>query len=230
MRFGQDRVAWQSSIIFVGTVLDANGNDGSAILYRTTQASKVFHKWKPVLLHRSASLACRIELACRTVFATLLWLAETWCPTQKQRRTLSSWGARTIGKIVGVRRHSDEDAIEYWRRLHRVGHSVLQAKHGSVDVLRRGRFHRFAGHLARDPDSPAGIALRTRSLSWWRHFQGSRLLLHPGNFKAWRWESPLEDYYGSFATPFVDVSVGWMAHAQHRETWRQKEHAFARSS
>ena len=123
----------------------------------------------------------------------------------------------------------DDDGVTHWRRMHRVGHSLLQA-HGGVDVQRLRRLHGFAGHLARAPDDIFHTALRTRSLSWWRAFQNKRLLKHPKRFSAWRWEQPLEDHYGPAASMFIDEDVGWRAVAMDRGEWKAQRNSFAQRS
>ena len=230
LSFGADSVAWESSLTFVGTILDLNGNDGLAIAYRRAQATKVYFKWKQVLLCPNASLKCRVELLAKTVLPAVLWLSETWHPTRRQAHALNSWAARLIAQIVGVRRRPDDELASFWRRLHRVGHYWLDLFGGSVDLRRRRRLHGFAGHLARAGDGLARDALRTRSLAWWRHFQGRALISHPGRFNAWRWEDQLEVVYGQTCSLFVDINVGWMAEAQDRRRWRDYEDAFAKFS
>ena len=227
LRFGQDRISWEQSITFVGTVLELSEHDAPAITHRLAQATKVFFKWKPVLLNRSASMRCRVQLTINTVFACLLWLAETWKPTQRQQRMLNSWAARTVGKVMCVHRRADEDAIEHWRRLHRTGHEMLRSHGGSLGTQRRRRLHSFAGHIARSTEGLAGQALRTRPMSWWRFFQANKLMLHDGRFFAWRWEEQLEAFYGRASSCFVDEAVGWMAVAQNRDVWRQSADAFS---
>ena len=227
--FGQDRVTWEASLTFVGTILNFNGKDGLAIDNRIAQANKVFWKWKPVLTCRTASIACRIDLPVKTVFSAALWLSETWHPTKRQRQRLDSWAARVISLVVGVRKYDDEDLGDFWRRMYRTGHATLAAHGGSFDVRRRKKLHSFAGHLARQ-SGLANEALRTRSLSWWRHFQRARLLSHPCRFAPWRWEKQLVDHYGETLQLFIDDFTGWMLQAQVRGEWKASEAVFAKDN
>ena len=133
-----------------------------------------------------------------------------------------------MSQVVGIRKVDDEDLGDFWRRMYRAGHTLLAAYGGSFETRRRKRLHSFAGHLARH----AGLsndALRTRSLSWWRHFQNAKLVLHPGRFAAWRWEAQLVDWYGETSQLFVDLLSGWMLAAQDRTMWKVGERAFAES-
>ena len=133
--------------------------------YRLAQATKTFHKWKPILQCKATSLRKRIELAGKTVFTAALWLSETWHLTKAQINRMNSWAARIISKVVGVRMGVDEYVGDFWRRTYRAGHGKLALYGGSLDYRRRQRLHAFAGHLARDSHGMAGTALRTSPLS-----------------------------------------------------------------
>ena len=149
LRFGEDRVNWESTLTFVGTILDLCGSDASAMEHRIVQGTKVFHKWKPMLTCRSATLAKRLDLIAKTVFAAALWLRECWHLTKRQQKRLNSWGARIVAQVAGIRRKTDEDMADFWRRLFRTGHELFCNHGGSMNVRRKRRLHGFAGHLAR---------------------------------------------------------------------------------
>ena len=229
LSFGGDCIKWEFSMTFIGTIIDVCGNDEAAITYRLAQATKVFHKWQKVLQCSSAPLASRASLFMKTSVLALLWLAETWHPTKRQCQRLHSWGARMMARVARTKLRADESIGDYWQRLHRFGSLWLRKMGGGVNVQRRRRLHSFAGHLARAPGERAGIALRTRSLAWWRHFQQKNLMKHPARFCAWRWESQLEDHYGTATTMFLDEDVGWMLFAQNRISWRALQDSFARA-
>ena len=229
MRFGSDSIAWEPSLTFVGTILNPAGNDELAIQHRLAQATKAFFKWKQILQCTSASRSCRVKLGITTFVGALLWLSETWNPTQAQRKRLNSWGARMFSRIALVKRDADESPIEHWRRLHRVGHQLLGRAGGSMNARRRGKLHSFAGHVARAQNSVASDALRTRSMSWWRQFQSTGAFSHPRRFRAWRWEQQLTAYYGEAETVFIDENVGWMEIAQNRDMWRMHRQKYMHS-
>ena len=227
LRFGEDKVVWEPTLTFVGTIVDLCGSDVAAMEHRLAQATKVFHKWKPMLTCRSATLTQRLDLTVKTVFAAALWLSECWHLTKRQQRRLNSWGARIAAQVARIRRQADEDMALYWRRLFRTGHDLLAKHGGSLNSRRRQRLHGFAGHLARMEDGVVHDALRTRSLGWWRYFQNHHLIRHPAPFRAWRWESQLTEFYGEIPTLFLDENVGWMALAQSRRDWKANEEKFA---
>ena len=227
LRFGEDKVVWEPTLTFVDTILDLCGSDAAAMEYRIAQATKVFHKWKPMLTCQSAALMQRLDLTAKTVFAAALWLSECWHLTKRQQKRLNSWGARIAAQVARIRRQADEDMALYWRRLFRTGHDLLAKHGGSLNSRRRQRLHGFAGHLARMEDGVVYDALRTRSLGWWRHFQRHHLVRHPARFRPWRWESQFTDFYGESATVLLDENVGWMLLAQSRDDWKAMGKTFA---
>ena len=229
LRFGTDFVVWESSMTFVGTIMQPGGNDSLAIMHRLSQATKAFYKWQQILQCPDASITCRIHLALSTFLTALLWLCETWNPTIAQRKRLNSWGARMFARVLRVRRQTGEDGLEYWRRLHRNGHAILTKFGGSIDYRRRQQLHSFAGHLARASGGLPSDALRTRSMAWWRYFQQTKAFSHPARFRAWRWEQQLVAHYGEAKSVFIDENVGWMEEAQHRGSWRIQRDIFARA-
>jgi len=220
LKCATNRLAWEPSLVFVGTVLDVGGNDGLAIDYRVARASKVFYKWRSALQSPRASLKCRIRLCYATVFAALLWLAETWYPTKQQTKRVESWAARTLGKLYGVKMGVDGDVAEYWRRLHRVGHELLASAGGGIDVCRRRQLHAFAGHVVRAVSGPARQAFETRSMQWWRECQARGIFTHPRRFKAWRWEEQFTSFYGESRSFFLDEDTGWRQLTLDRSEWR----------
>ena len=230
LKFGDDRIKWEPTLTFVGTILNLNGSDAAAMEHRIVQATKVFHKWKAVLTCKSVSLAKRIDLTGKTVFSAALWLSECWHLTERQQKRFNSWAARIVAQVAGIRRKTDEDMAVFWRRLFRSGHELLRSHGGSMNVRRRRRLHSFAGHLARVTDGTVHDGLRARSLAWCRHFQAHRLITHPKRFHPWRWESQLTTFYGEVPFLFVDEDVGWLARAQSRAKWKSDEESFASMS
>ena len=140
---------------------------------------------------------------------------------------MDSWGARLIARVARIGCNENEDIGQYWRRLHRSGHALLQLYGGSPNWRRCKTLHRFAGHLARSIDATLSSALHTRCIAWWRYRQQRHLVQHPRRFKTWRWESQLADYYGEAQTVNAYANVGWMLQAQQRNLWKDMEDVFA---
>jgi hypothetical protein len=229
---GDTSVAWESHLIFVGGIVDLSGNCGLSLNHRLAQAEKTFHRWKHLLLCRHVRRGRRLFLTVRTVIVSLLWLAATWTLTKSQQKRLESWAARLFARVGRVSRMSGEDLGQYWRRLHRQGHSFMRHCGGGVRERRLQLLHRFAGHIARMREGVVVDALRTRCLAWWRYQQNRYHSkwdgVHPRRFHVWRWEAQLTNFYGEVETPNTQDDVGWILAAQDRDAWRCSETRFAK--
>ena len=190
---------WVKSLTFVGTIMNFSGNDGEAIVHRLTQAAKSLATLRQFLRSPRAALKKRLNLLISTIFASALWLSETWLPTKRQREHLTSWGARMASNIAGFSQHlAGLNVAQFWRALHRRGHTLLASMGNTLDERRLTRLHSLAGHLARSTVQDFSLLLRTRCLSWWRReqtryrskFDG----IHPKRFKCWRWESQITTF------------------------------------
>ena len=117
---GGFELKWVKSMTFVGTVINFSGNDGEAILHRLAQATKSLGAWRQFLRSRRVALKRRLKLLISTVFASAVWLSETWLPTKQQREHLTSGGARKASSIAGFSpRLAAIDDAQFWRALHR---------------------------------------------------------------------------------------------------------------
>ena len=188
-------LSWEKHICFVGSVLNLAGNDGPALELRLTQAEKTFHRWRPYLQATGVHAGRRMTLLRKAVFSSALWLSETWTLTKQQQKRLKSFGARLAARTCLIRRKDGEDLGQFWRRMHRSGHSLLGSSGGSLERSRATRLHAFAGHMARSQQDLLISVLRVRCLAWWRYRQARHKNkhngVHPKRFKAWCWESQL---------------------------------------
>ena len=148
LQVGAERVQWESQLTFVGTVLSVGVGSGPAIELRTAQAQKAFFRWKPTLLNQTLPRSLRCRLAAQVIFSSLLWLCETWVPTIGQKQRMDSWGARMLARVACIRCEEGEGIEEYWRRLHRGGHDLLQLYGGSPNWRRCKTLYRFAQPLS----------------------------------------------------------------------------------
>jgi hypothetical protein len=224
------QISWESSLTFVGTVIDLSGNAGPAILYRMAQADKAYAKWKSVLTNSLVSRKARLSLLPATIWSSLLWSASTWNTTKAQRNQLASWSARLVAKVAKVRRHPDADGATHWRLVHRTGHALILQHKLAVVPRALQRVYRWAGHLARlPPEAPAASALRCRSMQWWRWRQHALLSAsqvpgargaHPRRFRILRWEEQLTAAHGEGFAENPLANTGWLLKAQNRDVWR----------
>ena len=104
-----------------------------------------------------------------TIWMSLLWSSSTWNTTKAQRAQLASWSARLVSRVVRTRRPATMDNNTWWRLMHRTGHTLIASHKIGVVELAMQRVMSWAGHVARLPQTaPAAVALRCRSLQWWR--------------------------------------------------------------
>ena len=226
LNVGGFNLKWVKSLTFVGAVINFNGNDGEAIMHRLAQAAKSLAAWREYLRSPRAALKKRLKLLFSTVFASALWMSETWLPTKQQREHLSSWCARMASSVAGYSSSfATLSAAQFWRALHRRGHALIANMGNTLDGLRLTRLHTFAGHLARSSVPYLSLLLRTRCVSWWRREQARYFSkfdgLHPKRFKCWRWESQITAFYGEPHLPDDGTNVGWMALVKDKTFWKE---------
>ena len=225
-------VKWESTITFVGTVLDLTGSSGAAIQHRLNQGNKVYHKWKPILKAKWLPLPRRADLLLKAVWASVLWCAATWNSTKVMRNSIDSWGARMMSTIAGVRRVPEEPIDSWWRRLHREGHKLIDKYGPKLSTMSKLLVHRWGGHVARMPAYHlVAEALRCRGMQWWRWRQAQHFDKwtgpHPQRFKASRWEEQLSKQFGDGFAEHSLNNTGWLFKAQDRLDWENSEGDFA---
>jgi hypothetical protein len=231
---------WESSLTFVGTILDLSGNSGPAIIHRMAQADKAYAKWKGVLANPNVPREARLKMLPSTIWSSLLWSASTWNTTKAQRKQLASWSARLVAKVAKVKRPRNTDDATWWKLVHRTGHTLIAKNKIGVVPLALQRVYRWAGHLARmSPKAPAACALRCRNMQWWRWRQqvlhssaqvpGARGV-HPRRYRILRWEQQLSETFGEGHAEDINSNTGWLQLAQDRLAWRAASSAAAARS
>jgi hypothetical protein len=224
------QVKWETSITFVGTIVDLSGTSAPAISHRMAQADKCFAKWRGVLTSPHVSLKRRLAILPATVWNAFLWSASTWTTTKAQRAQIASWGARIVSKVARVKRRADVDGATHWRLVHRIGHSLAAQHKIAIAPRAKLRALSWAGHIARlSPKAPAAAAMRCRGMQWWRwkQFQISSVSqvpgargAHPRRYKIQRWEDLVSGLFGEGFAEDTASNTGWLAAAQHRTSWR----------
>lgn len=224
-------IPWCSSFVFTGVEISLLGTSAPAIQHRMGAAQSTKSRWAPWLRCAWVPRARRIAMMQKAVWPSLLWGAAAWHPTRAWQQRLSSWGARVIAAVAGIRRAASEHIGDWWRRLHREGHALLEQHGCDPEKARRRVLHQWAGHAARMPaESPCGAALRTRGLQWWRYSQERHCCKHTGvhakRFSCWRWEAQLGETYGDGNSNNISDNTGWLGLAQNREHWKQLGNAY----
>ena len=225
---GGFELKWVKSLTFVGTVINFSGN-------RLAQAAKSLGAWRQIQRSPRVALKKRLKLLISTVFASALWLSETWLPTKQQREHLTSWGSRMASSIAGFSsRLAAMNVAQFWRALHRRGHRLLAGMCTTLDGRRLSRLHSFARHLARSSVPDLSLLHRTRCLFWWRREQARYHSkydgLHPKRFKCWRWESQITAFYGEPHLPDDGSDTGWTAMATDKTFWKDDQGNFVADS
>ena len=226
---------WSPSIEFVGSVFDLTGHSGKSAEHRQLKANGVFRSWAPILTSQSLPIRERMKAFRVSVANSALWLAGCWTLTKTQSCKLGSWSARLLCRMVSCMRRPDETPVEHWCR-HRKGHDLALSFGLDLPQQCLIQKHRLVGHFARSAqDSLAHSTLIARDLGWWRHAQAAHAKLkdkwrgvHSQRFNVWRWESPLESFYGRVSCKPSEAvtSKGWLLRAQDRVAWKKDECAF----
>ena len=226
-------IAWESTLTFVGVVLDFSGNSWAAMRHRMGRGMEVWRKWEPLLTAPWLAARRRADLLLTSVGASVLWGSGVWSTTKTQRQALDSWWARLHSSAMRLRRHPDEVIGHWWRRMHRTGHAAIQALGAPIAQCALLQAHRWGGHVARlEPEHFLSSAVRCRSMQWWRWKQSVHSSMHgavhPRRFKLFRWEEQLCRAHGEGSAEAPTASTGWLGLAQDRSLWKAAENAFSK--
>ena len=174
-----------------------------------------YHAYKKILRHHT-SRRHKLHLVESCILQAVLWMANTWKPTQQICRELRGFHLAVLRavfpKAPGPRPENCHPTVHQSRWIL----SILQEeKRHLADVLFLQRFHRWAGHLARTQHSPLRQLVEYRDGAWWhkQHLSpwGLRHEGDRGNFQ--RWDQSLTDLRG----------VGWKELAADRKHWKKLE-------
>ena len=195
---------WSLSLEFIGSVFDLGRHSGKSAEHRQLKANGVFRRWAPLLTNQSLLIRERMQAFRVSVAVSALLLAGCWTPTKTQSGKLGSWSARMLCRMVFCGRRPDETPVEHWCRRHRKGHALAESFGLDLPQQCLLQKHRLAGHLARSaPNSLAHSTLTARDMGCGRNAQAAHAKLkdksggvHSQRFNVWRWEKPLESFYG----------------------------------
>ena len=186
-------------------------------MHRLAQAAKSLAAWKEFLRAPRASLKKRLKLLFSTVFASALWMSETWLPTKQQREHLLSWGARMASSVAGYSSSfATLSAAQFWRALHRRGHALLAKMGNTLDESSIVEATLFCWTFGEDhpfrichccSEHVVCLGGAENKARYRSKFDG----LHPKRFKCWRWESQITAFCGEPHLPDdgTEMLVGW---------------------
>ena len=174
-----------------------------------------YHAYKKILKHHT-SRKHRLHLVESCILQAVLWMANTWKPTQQICRELRGFHLAILRAVFPKppgKRPEDCHPNTYHSRW--IISMLQEEKRQLADVIFLQRFHRWAGHLARTPHAPLRQIIEYRDGDWWhkQHLSpwGIRHEGDRGNFQ--RWDQSLTDLHG----------MGWKERARDRTQWKKLE-------
>ena len=133
-----------------------------------------------------ASQVVEMNIVKTTMWQAFLWSSSVWTTVKAQRDKISSWSARMVANVVGVKRPPWMEVDQWWRLWHRTGHRWIEKGNMNVLTAIRERVLSWAGHVARmDHKGICAKALSCRGLQWWRWRQ-----LHWKEVEKDKWSGP----------------------------------------
>ena len=208
-------------IILLGVQLDGKGSTECSVLHALAQGTRAWHAQRSMLVRRSVPLAQRLARFYSRVAPPTLWGKQGWALGPRQAGMVRAFELRCVRGMLGKKRRPEELWLPFLRRTTALARRLLD-RHGQRSFVARhlAAVHGWAGHLARNPASPANQILTWRSLSWFRHCQavnfavpGTRRHHKPGRFTSW--EAQLENRIPC-----------WQTLAQNRAAWQASSAAW----
>ena len=174
-----------------------------------------YHAYKKILRHHT-SRRHRLHLVESCILQAVLWMANTWKPSQQICRELRGFHLAVLRAVFprppGPRPEGCHPNTHHSRWIIDM---LREEKRHLADTIFLQRFHRWAGHLARTTHSPLRQIIVYRDGEWWhrQHLSpwGIRHEGDRGNFQ--RWDQSLSDLYG----------VNWKEAATNRASWKKTE-------
>ena len=208
----------------LGTMVTMDGDISTEFHHRVRSGWAKFACLSEALMKKSSSETKRLQLFNMTRSKTVLWCAETWNLTVKQKRKLRSVQRCMLRRIAGPGRHPEEDYVSWIRRATRVAEDKARKAGVScwVEQYLKSKWN-WAGNIINMPDTRwAKRMTQWRDHAWWdeqpKGTIGCPIRSRPGRFNRW------EDELASYAN-----RAGWNSwtHEASSETvWQESEQDF----
>ena len=204
----------------LGTMFTLKGAMDLELQRRQDAAWGKFHELNRLLLKRDSSITKRLQLFETTVSKTLLWGAESWVLTAKQKRQLRSTQRTMLRRIVDTRRSIDEDWVDWVKRATRVAetHAAAAKVESWVDSHLRLKWNWAGKIMNMSPERWARRVTVWRDSEWspWQLTGASAYGTRPirsraGHFQ--RWENELCQYAASIG------EQSWQSIALDKSLW-----------
>jgi len=149
IQLARGQVAYEDSFAYLGSVVQASGQQEAEMSRRLRLAGAAFSKlWPRVFSVRGISLGTKLRIYKAIVVPTLLYgAAESWAPTQAQLARLDAFHTSCLRRMLGAgRRHPGM-----------ISNQEVYAATGQPAISELLRVHRlrWLGHAARLPDGSA---------------------------------------------------------------------------
>lgn len=189
---------------YLGSIMEAGGQQEQEISHRLAQAGHAFHKLRQhVFKDGAVSLRTRIRLYKAVVLPTLLYgAAEAWAPTHGQRQRLDAFHTTCLRHLL--RAHRGEGMISNEQLYEATDSSAI------TDMLGRRRMQ-WLGHAARSGNSALQQCLyATAPLGRVRRVQG-------GPCTTWNRAA-----LGTLTAMGPDAVRDWAHDAQDKKLWAER--------
>ena len=147
----------------------------------------------------------------------MLWCTESWTPKVEEMRVLNVARRSMLRRIVGARRASEEDYLEWIQRATRKAERLATAAgvRNWVEAHRAAKWS-WAGHVARRPATTWVWRVSSWRDSEWQALAmevGSTRPLRPSRRRWMKWEYDLHRFCS------VRRHGCWMTFARRRDNW-----------
>jgi hypothetical protein len=179
-----------------------------------------------LLQNQKVSVNLRLRLFDKTVGSCVCWCCESWTPRASELQSLESARRSMLRKIVGTRRGTDEEWLDWIRRATRKAiECATRAGVRDWATLHSERKWQWAGHVARQ-----GAQTWTYRVTTWRDSAWQELCdelgvareRRPSKRRWMKWEASVRDFCRDSGRP------PWTELSQDREAWKTLALDFAR--
>ena len=205
------------TLTVLGTELALQDVTQYEIPNRIAAGWRLFWSMKALLMNTASSVKSRLRLFNSTVGSCVLWCTESWTPKVEEMRVLNVARRSMLRRIVGARRASEEDYLEWIQRATRKAERLATAAgvRNWVEAHRAAKWS-WAGHVARRPATTWVWRVSSWRDSEWQALAmevGSTRPLRPSRRRWMKWEYDLHRFCS------VRRHGCWMTFARRRDNW-----------
>ena len=199
----------------VGRLFQLQDNSASEVERRIKMAWSKFFSLKEILRQRTP-LRHRLKIVNACIYQSLLWGSQSWTVTRRRCQRLRGFEKQLMRTLVpcpkALQDLPKDELFTKWDD--HIKTSLEEAQHTSLDRQWLGRWHGWAGHVARLPHHRWALKTQQhRNIGWWRAQQRLQTGFRHHGRKAHlaRWENALDRYH--------PLKHNWEEEARNREDW-----------